>query len=394
MEQNNTLKIYYVGGSRHESMKRLMLSRVEISTGKELVFVDTIGNDWLEQTVRKLGKGEFPTPPMAYSCTQTDTYDGMPCKSVTISQPEKPKFERLKNFIMKMQIVSCPDAEGNEQNEYLKRYPTHRKFIMMDMGEISFQKAANSKSSTKARSKVLELYDGDDNQRRELYEIAWEIGVVPTGKTIDAVFVELSDYSMQHPEKILTSQSNELAVMDRYCRKAQYMKHDNKVILEKVGIQGQLRYCLEPTQLFATVEGLREFVVTSPERTMQFKRIVDAADNEGYSWSIGKLPASQIENIAAKPSNDLQQTINSAKNNSNNLSLKGLSDRFVDIIKDAIETKEHHLTTKGKTKAIVVQMYKDFDPTQVDIAVDDACARAGILTKKIDYAGINQPQEV
>ena len=82
----------------------------------------------------------------------------------------------------------------------------------------------------------------------------------------------------------------------------------------------------------------------------------------------------------------MQQTINSAKNSSDSLSLKGLADKFVDTIKDAIETKEHHLTTKGKTKAIVVQMYKDFDPTQVDIAVDDFIAEANQLKPKLEEA--------
>lgn len=375
MEQN-TLKIYYIGRSTHPSLKRLVLERVEIGTSNVYRFNIDSAN-WVEDK-NPLAQGSGVT------CTTPDEFDGMPCFSTIISVDNKEKFKRLKDFLRLHQQVSCPDSLGNESNEYISRYPNQKKFVMVDMREKVEEEYNHQMNITNARSMVLEMFQ---ERKQEMYELSWEVGVVPLAKDIEQVFIEMCKICDTAPNKILYISRNDLAIMDRYCRKAQYLKNDGVVILSKSDYLNNYTYCLEPNNSFASVEGFREYICASPEREMNFKRIVDKADTNGYNWGLGEVDKKEIKNITNAIDEDAKKSFESSQVNSSKRTLKEYGEDLDKILKSkyAVSLKQ------TKTKEIVSKMLRDYGMEQSHIKCDDIAVKNKLAPQEFNlYFNINK----
>ena len=182
-----------------------------------------------------------------FVCNQRDKYDGIDVWSCVVPAANGNQKDRLKHFLRQMPQVSCPDLKGNETNEKVKNYPMNKRFVMVDLDEKTKQAAEHELSHTEAKIKIRSLYQ--DQDQRQLEELGWEMGLVPLGKSPEHIFVELSKMCSEIPEAILHTTTNEVAIMDRYIRKAEYLKHNDEVILKK--IRDVWNYTYEPNSSFA-----------------------------------------------------------------------------------------------------------------------------------------------
>ena len=241
----------------------------------------------------------------------------------------------------------------------------------------SKQAAEHELSHTEAKIKIRSLYQ--DQDQRQLEELGWEMGLVPLGKSPEHIFVELSKMCSEIPEAILHTTTNEVAIMDRYIRKAEYLKHNDEVILKK--IRDVWNYTYEPNSSFATKEAFRDYLYSSPERLSRFKDIVDNAHEVSYQWSKGKATNEEYaKSVVVTPKK--AEEFKSYDLNEENETLEQKCERLHKIITEGIAEKKHINAITYHTKNIYKQMERKWNANDLYVEIDTLLDRCNKTLKK------------
>lgn len=146
--------------------------------------------------------------------------------------------------------ISFVDGKGVEQNARGPRGV--RPIRMVDVGVEDGNKAAQQKDITKARFIVGNL------DHEKLSQLAWQIGVIPTGKSYDFLYCEMVKEAEKLAARIIQHEtvSPEMA-MDTYIFKAKKLTGENKLPILSCDNAGQYQFGNGGIRQFATLEILK-----------------------------------------------------------------------------------------------------------------------------------------
>jgi hypothetical protein len=202
-----------------------------------------------------------------------------------------------------------------------------------------------------------------------LWNLSWFCGNNPLGKTIEDVFVHLNNISTNTPSRILDfADITESELIDLALKKASFLVHPRGSNI-MVTHDGRYFRMYDTTTSYASIEGLREDLKTSPERLTELINNVEKASINAFKWAANpKRKASDLEKIGAADESVKKKLSNESVTEDNKKPISDYQSEILDILSD----NETLVDFKKKSIfKVVSQAKKHYDIEKVESMCED-----------------------